>query len=191
MKKTNNLSRLEFLKGAAAGAATFAVSGLLGSAALAEEAPVGGLYTPGTYTATAMGIGDVTVTMTFDETSITDVVVDVSKETKDIGQLYGETLQEALMQLQSADIDSVAGATVTSDAVKEAAANCIAQAMGVAIPEAETADVGEEMSWKEAPEPISDDQISQTIDTDVLRPWLCRLERMQISCVPGDTGHFD
>ncbi|MBR2260006.1 MAG: FAD-dependent oxidoreductase [Blautia sp.] len=168
MKKTNNLSRLEFLKGAAAGAATFAVSGLLGSAALAEEAPVGGLYTPGTYTATAMGIGDVTVTMTFDETSITDVVVDVSKETKDIGQLYGETLQEALMQLQSADIDSVAGATVTSDAVKEAAANCIAQAMGVAIPEAETADVGEEMSWKEAPEPISDDQISQTIDTDVL-----------------------
>ena len=168
MKKTNNLSRLDFLKGAAAGAATFAVSGLLGSAALAEEAPVGGLYTPGTYTATAMGIGDVTVTMTFDETSITDVVVDVSKETKDIGQLYGETLQEALMQLQSADIDSVAGATVTSDAVKEAAANCIAQAMGVAIPEAETADVGEEMSWKEAPEPISDDQISQTIDTDVL-----------------------
>ena len=168
MKKTNNLSRLDFLKGAAAGAATFAVSGLFGSAALAEEAPAGGLYTPGTYTATAMGIGDVTVTMTFDETSITDVVVDVSKETKDIGQLYGETLQEALMQLQSADIDSIAGATVTSDAVKEAAANCIAQAMGVAIPEAETADVGEEKSWKEAPEPISDDQISQTIDTDVL-----------------------
>ena len=168
MKKTNNLSRLDFLKGAAAGAATFAVSGLFGSAALAEEAPAGGMYTPGTYTATAMGIGDVTVTMTFDETSITDVVVDVSKETKDIGQLYGETLQEALMQLQSADIDSIAGATVTSDAVKEAAANCIAQAMGVAIPEAETADVGEEKSWKEAPEPISDDQISQTIDTDVL-----------------------
>ena len=49
----------------------------MGIPALAEEK---GLYTPGTYSATATGMGDVTVTMTFDANAITNVVVDTSKE---------------------------------------------------------------------------------------------------------------
>lgn len=171
MKRTGSkLSRRDFLKGAAAGAATVAASGLFGGLVHAEEAAEA-VYTPGTYSAVAKGIGDVTVTMTFDETSITDVVVDVSNETKDIGQLHGETLRDALMQAQSAEIDGVSGATVTSDAVKEAAANCIAQAMGIAVEEtaaaADSAAV-DGKSWKDAPDPIPDSEIAETYDADVV-----------------------
>jgi succinate dehydrogenase/fumarate reductase flavoprotein subunit len=106
--------------------------------------------------------------MTFDETSITDVVVDVSNETADIGQLHGETLQEALMQAQSAEIDGVSGATVTSDAVKEAASNCISQAMGVAVETPESADETDGKSWREAPDPVDDADIAETYDADVV-----------------------
>jgi uncharacterized protein with FMN-binding domain len=87
-----------------------------GPVALAEES---GVYTPGTYSAQADGIGKVTVTMTFDANSITDVVLDVSNETPSIGQLAEEELREALMAAQGAEIDAVSGATVTSQAVKK------------------------------------------------------------------------
>jgi uncharacterized protein with FMN-binding domain len=169
MKKNSGISRRDFLKGATAGAITFAASGMLGGFAHAAENSADTVYTPGTYTAKAKGIGDVTVTMTFDETSITDVIVDVSNETETIGQLHGETLKEALLQAQSADIDAVSGATVTSDAVKEAAANCIAQAMGVAVPSDETADASASgKSWRDAPDPVDESQIKETYDTDVV-----------------------
>ena len=57
------------------------------TAAFAEEK---GIYTPGTYSASAKGIGsDVTVTMTFDANSITDVAIDVSGETPGIGAAIG------------------------------------------------------------------------------------------------------
>ena len=98
---------------------------------LAEEK---GKYTPGTYSATAKGIAsDVTVTMTFDETSITDVVIDVAGETPDIGGAIGEDLAKAILDAQSADVDAIAGATVTSDAIRQAAANCISQASGAEV----------------------------------------------------------
>ena len=78
------------MKGAAASAVSVAAASLLGGASLAES---GAIYTPGTYSAKAQGIGDVIVTMTFDETSIIDVVLDVSNETPDIGQAAAETLK--------------------------------------------------------------------------------------------------
>ncbi len=179
MNISKKLSRRDFLKGSAAGIATFAAGSFLGGTALAEEAAGDALYTPGTYSATAAGMGEVTVTMTFDEKSITEVILDVANETPNIGQVAAETLQEALMQLQSAEIDGVSGATLTSDAVRQAAANCIAQAMGVSVageggeggpgaggpPGGKVVD-GE--GWQNAPEAIADSEISQSIDTDVL-----------------------
>lgn len=170
--KKNMFSRRDFLKGAAASAATVAATGLIGGIAMAEGEAI---YTPGTYSATATGMGEVTVTMTFDETKITDVVVDVSNETPDIGQLHGETLKEALLAVQSAEIDSVSGATLTSTAVKTAAANCIAQAMGVEVAAEEGPMAGPPMGkvvdgegWQNAPDPIPDSEIAETYDTDVL-----------------------
>ena len=175
--KKSFFSRRDFLKGAAASAATVAAAGLVGGIAMAEGEAI---YTPGTYSATATGMGEVTATMTFDETKITDVVVDVSNETPEIGQLHGETLKEALMAVQSAEIDSITGATLTSTAVKTAAANCIAQAMGVEVAGPEGGPEGGPMAgppmgkvvdgigWQNAPDPIPDSDIAETYDTDVL-----------------------
>ena len=129
---SETISRRNFLKGSLAGAAALAMAGAgLGTAAFAEEK---GIYTPGTYSATAKGIGsDVKVTMTFDANSITNVEIDVSGETKGIGAEIGEEMQEAILAAQAADVDSVSGATVTSDAIRQAAAACIEQASGESV----------------------------------------------------------
>lgn len=95
------------------------------------EAAAAGAYVPGTYSASAAGMdGDVTVEITVDETSITEVKVDVSGETAGIGAEIGETMEGAIMDAQAADVDGVTGATVSSDAVKAAAADALAQAAG-------------------------------------------------------------
>ena len=131
MSKT--MSRRSFLKGAAAAAVTTAFMGLEAAAESTTEA-TGAKYTPGTYTATAPGMeSDVTVTMTFDETSITDVVIDVSGETEGVGAAAGEPMAEAILASQSIDVDGVSGATVTSEAIKTAAADCVRQAGGTVV----------------------------------------------------------
>jgi succinate dehydrogenase/fumarate reductase flavoprotein subunit/uncharacterized protein with FMN-binding domain len=129
----NSLSRRDFLKGSAAGALGVAAAGLLGGSITSLAADKSGTYTPGTYSAEAQGIGTVKVTMTFDADSITDVQVDVSEETPNIGGLYGEDLAKAILDAQSADVDAISGATTTSEAAKKAAAACIAQAKGETV----------------------------------------------------------
>lgn len=87
------------------------------------------LYTPGTYSASMKGISsDVTVTLTFDEAGITAAGINVSGEGPDIGATIADEVSLQLLNAQSAEIDGVSGATITSDAVKGAAADCIAQA---------------------------------------------------------------
>ncbi len=102
-----------------------------GEAAQKEEAP--GKYTPGTYSASAQGIGNVTVTITVDANTITDVVIDSSEETANIGGAAAEELKPAILEKQSAELDNISGATVTTDAVKKALADAIAQAEGTAV----------------------------------------------------------
>lgn len=100
------------------------------SAPVATKQAAGGLYTPGTYSATADGIGKVTVTVTVDAKRITDVKLDLSGETEQIGQAAGETIRKQILKKQSDKIDGVSGATVTTGAVKVAIAKCLAQAKG-------------------------------------------------------------
>ena len=161
----SNLSRRDFLKGSVAGAAALTLAHLgLGSA---TEAKAAGLYTPGTYSATAKGIGsDVTVTMTFDADSITDVAIDVSGETPGIGAAIGEQMQEAILAAQGADIDAVTGASVTSDAIRQAAAACIEQASGQAVTLTERSE-GNADWLGEAPE-IAESDITEELETEVL-----------------------
>lgn len=91
----------------------------------------GGIYTPGTYTGTGQGYGGaVTVTITTDANSITDVVVTGDQETPTVGGAHLEELAQQIMAAQSDAIDGVSGATLTSTGVKEAAAKAIAQAQG-------------------------------------------------------------
>ncbi|MBQ3702413.1 MAG: FAD-binding protein [Oscillospiraceae bacterium] len=124
------LSRRDFLKGALAGSAAVALGSVSGVAAFAEEK---GIYTPGTYSATADGMGKVIVKATFDANSILSVDLDVSGETPTIGQAAKDALVEQIMAAQGAEIDGVSSATITSTAVKTALKNCIAQAKGEAV----------------------------------------------------------
>ena len=160
-----NLSRRDFLKGTAASALGLAAASMMSPlAAMGAEA---GTYKPGTYTASAQGIAsEVTVTMTFDAESITDVEIDVSGETPDIGGAIGEDMAKAILDAQSADVDAVTGATVTSDAIRQAAADCISQASGKEVVLAEKDEAVSD--WLgEAPE-IADADITEEIDTEVL-----------------------
>ncbi len=96
------------------------------SSSKTEEA---GKYTAGTYTGEGEGFGGtVTVTITTDASSITDVKVEGPNETETVGGAHLEELAEQIKTAQSAEIDGVSGATLTSNGVKEAAANAIAKA---------------------------------------------------------------
>ncbi len=125
-----NISRRSFLKSGAAAAAALAVTGLFGQDV---KAAADGIYTPGTYSASAVGMGTVTLTCTFDADSITDVVLDVSGETESIGQAAHDALVEQILATQGVEIDGVSGATITSTAVRTALKNCIAQAKGETV----------------------------------------------------------
>ena len=89
------------------------------SSGTAASASGDAVYTPGTYTGTATGIGEVKVTMTFSETAITDVVIDASNETESIGGVAAPTLQDAIMAAQNAEIDNVSGATVGQEGCRQ------------------------------------------------------------------------
>lgn len=99
------------------------------------------LYTPGAYTATEFGMmGDVVVTMTFSENEIVEVKAEGAQETPGIGPLALEGVPKAMMEAQSIEVDTVATATVTSNAILAAAKKCVDQATGKAV-EAEAEEV--------------------------------------------------
>ena len=169
MKK---ISRKGFLKVAAAAAMSGVTASALaacnagsssGTAASTGEA----IYTPGTYTGTATGIGEVKVTMTFSETAITDVVIDASNETESIGGVAAPTLKDALMAAQSTEIDNISGATITTNAVKKAAASCIEQAMGVHTAGGDTAASSSDEDWLGTEPEIDERKVAKTVDVDV------------------------
>ena len=165
------ISRKGFLKVAAAAAMSGVTAGALAacnSAASSSTAATGdAVYTPGTYTGTATGIGEVKVTMTFSETAITDVVIDASNETESIGGVAAPTLQEAIMAAQGTEIDNISGATVTTNAVKKAAASCIEQAMGVKADGADSSAAASENDWLGTEPEIDESKVTKTVDVDV------------------------
>ena len=166
------ISRKSFLKVAAAAAMSGVTAGALaacnsaGSTSTAASASGDAIYTPGTYTGTATGIGEVKVTMTFSETAITDVVIDASNETESIGGVAAPTLKDALMAAQSTEIDNISGATITTNAVKKAAASCIEQAMGVHT-EAGNAASSSDEDWLGTEPEIDESKVAKTVDVDV------------------------
>lgn len=89
------------------------------------------LYTAGVYTAQSQGMnGPVTVEVTVSETSITDIKIDASGETPDIGDKAAQPMAAKIKEAQSAQVDAESGATITSDAIKSAVQKCLDQAMG-------------------------------------------------------------
>ena len=169
MKK---ISRKGFLKVAAAAAMSGVTASALaacnaGSSSSTAASTGEAIYTPGTYTGTATGIGEVKVTMTFSETAITDVVIDASNETESIGGVAAPTLQEAIMAAQGTEIDNISGATITTNAVKKAAASCIEQAMGVHTAGGDTAASSSDEDWLGTEPEIDESKVAKTVDVDV------------------------
>lgn len=83
------------------------------------------IFNPGTYEGTGKGYGgDIKVSVTVDETSITDIEVVEQTETEGVGGAALPTLVDKVLSAQSVNIDGVSGATYTSDgfltAVREA-----------------------------------------------------------------------
>ena len=84
----------------------------------------------GTYTASAQGcLSEVGVTVTITGGKVTNVVIDASGETPELGGKAAETLSASLLAAGSTvGVDAVSGSTMTSDAVFAAMNDCLAQA---------------------------------------------------------------
>lgn len=103
--------------------ASMLLLGSIGGAAMAEG------MTPGTYEAAAQGFhGDVKLSVTVDAEKITAIDILEHSETEGIGAAALPKLVEAVLANQTIGADSVAGATVTSEAFKAAMTDALTQA---------------------------------------------------------------
>lgn len=105
---------------------------VLALAACEEDPEVdGAVYVDGTYTGSAEGYGgDIEVEVTVEDDVISEIEVLSHSETEDIGgDAMDQIIDEAIGQEDTADIDSISGATVTSDAFKAAIEEALAEAM--------------------------------------------------------------
>ena len=113
------------------------------------------LFQAGTYSAVGQGKeGDVHVTVTFSDNEILSVEVGDNNETVGIGDAAINQLPAAIVEAQSADVDVISGATMTSAAILDAVEDCIAQAGGSAEALAEEA--------------ATEETVYEDISTDVL-----------------------
>ena len=94
------------------------------------------IYTPGTYEGEAQGFGGaVKASVTVDEVYITELKLTGEGETPDIGGAALTTLETEIYKQQTAEVEGVSGATITSDAVKEAVGKALKAAMGEEVAE--------------------------------------------------------
>ncbi|MBR2697315.1 MAG: FMN-binding protein, partial [Clostridia bacterium] len=122
------ISRRSFLKGTAAAGLGLAASHLFGAGVIAES---GFTFKPGKYQATAYGnLSYVTVECEFSETALTGVEIISQNETPILFSQVQDQLIPAIIENQAGGLDAVTGATNSSRAVKEAIADCVAQAGG-------------------------------------------------------------
>ena len=101
-----------------------ATAAVFASAAYAAPA-----FEAGTYQAKAPGMhGDVVVETTFAKDRIEAVKVVKQAETQGIGTKAVEVLPGRIVEAQSPNVDGVSGATLTSNAIRTAVADCVKQA---------------------------------------------------------------
>ena len=137
-------------------AAVVAVS-LLGYGCGSKPASTTGAGATGDFTGTAKGFGgDVTVTLTLTDGKITGCTAKGADETKGVGSKAIEQLPAAIAESGSIAVDGVSTATITSNAIKEAAAAAITAA-GLKPEDFQTA-------VENNAEPAED----STVDTDIV-----------------------
>lgn len=118
--------------------------------------PISGesIYYPGIYEGSARGYGgQVKVTVEMTEHEIKDIKITAPDETPEIGKAVAVKLSKDIWMKQSHSIDSVSGATMTSNAVKKALAECMRGAAkdGTALAKTIEAEIREENSEKSMP----------------------------------------
>ncbi|MCC8100756.1 MAG: FAD-dependent oxidoreductase [Clostridiales bacterium] len=88
-------------------------------------------FTPGTYTATTIGMaGEYHVSVTFTEDAIESIDASDNNETLMVGTEAIRILSEKMIENQSLGVDTVSGATVTSNSFISAVKDCVEQAGG-------------------------------------------------------------
>lgn len=89
------------------------------------------IYTPGSYTGSAQGYGGpVSVTLTVTDKDIETISAKGNGETPDIGGAALRILSSRSLKQQTSDVDSISGATYTSNAYKAALDQALARARG-------------------------------------------------------------
>ncbi len=109
-----------------------AIKNAVAAALIEEGADLGEMaFTPGTYVKTVSGMhAPLTVEVVVDEKSIVSVKVTDQGDTPGMGDYACEVVTAAIVAEQSLAVDVVAGATITSTAVKNAVAACLEEANG-------------------------------------------------------------
>lgn len=93
------------------------------------ETADGGMYKDGEYVASAKGNnGDVEVSVKIVSGKIDTVTVTKHEETEGISDPAIEKVPAEIVEKQSVEVDSVSGATVTSEAIKQAVATALEEA---------------------------------------------------------------
>ncbi|MDD2446141.1 MAG: FMN-binding protein [Tissierellia bacterium] len=85
----------------------------------------GSSLTDGTYTGEGEGMAPLTVEVTVTDGKIANVEVTEHDETPDISDPAIEQIPALIVEKNSTDVDAISGATVTSDAIKEAVNNAL------------------------------------------------------------------
>ena len=89
-----------------------------------------GVYTAGKYEAEGYGMGLVKVSVEVTSDKIKAIDADVSNETDAIGGAAKDEIIKQIIDKQSTDIDGVAGATITTNAIVKAVDKALAKARG-------------------------------------------------------------
>ena len=82
----------------------------------------------GSFTGTAKGMGDVSVTLTLTDNVITDCTAHGEAETRGIGSVVSEQFPGEVVEGNTINLDSISGATITSNAFVEAAKAALTEA---------------------------------------------------------------
>lgn len=86
-------------------------------------------FVPGTYEAVQYGNNDyLHVQVTFDESHIVSVEVPQHSETQFMGAEAIKRISKDIVDYQTLNVDSISGATITSNALKQAVTDCMKQA---------------------------------------------------------------
>ena len=132
------------------------LAGLLLLSGCSTSTTTEGTMTAGTYTATGEGYhGDITLEVTVDTEKITDIQVVEHNETEGIGAAALPQLIESVLENQTIGIDSISGATMTSNGFKEAMTDALEQA-------------GADMDKMTAPVADSGEKTQETLETDIV-----------------------